>query len=351
MSNIYYSFNEKYLLGSLVYDLNDSNLNQNNNQNFNNISKIKKNNFYDLNKSSNSNRSTKDSSFIFLSKEEILNSLQNQKSALNLQSQIKNMNSTEIFHIFFELKGKFCDIIKDKNGNYFCNDLFNLLNEKQRFEILQEISNEFLILANQNYSTHPIQTLIQLANTKEEINFFNYIIKDENSFKFLAMNQNGCFVIQKFLLFIPENQRTKINYFFLKLLFELSVDMYGVSIVKKFISYSNDQFILNQILQIIINNFLQISQNQYGNYLIQFLLEFFKDSKELNIIKNLIFLNFYELACNNYSFHICESYIKLLTKKHKKILLKNLSFNGLIYKLNNNKYGKFVIVKLKNIFN
>ena len=107
MSNKYLS-NEKYLLGSLLNDLNDSNLyllNQDNNKSL----KTSKNfiDFVDLNKSSNSNGSSKDSSFVFLSKEEILISLQNQKTALNLQTQIKNMCQIEINHIFFELKGLF----------------------------------------------------------------------------------------------------------------------------------------------------------------------------------------------------------------------------------------------------
>ena len=78
--SIKYSSNEEYLLGSLLYDLNDSNLfllNQDNNKTLKS-SKIFID-FVDLNKSSNSNGSSKDSSFVFLLKEEILISLKNQK--------------------------------------------------------------------------------------------------------------------------------------------------------------------------------------------------------------------------------------------------------------------------------
>ena len=351
--SIKYSSNEEYLLGSLLYDLNDSNLfllNQDNNKTLKS-SKIFID-FVDLNKSSNSNGSSKDSSFVFLSKEEILISLQNQKTALNLQSQIKHMCQIEINHIFFELKGLFNEIIKDKNGNYFCSDLFKKLNEKQRYYILKEISNEFLLLAILNYSTHPIQTLIQLSNSDDEINFYDNIFKDENTMKFFVMNPNGCFVIKKFILYLPENKRTKINYYFLKLLCSLSMNMYGVSLVKKFISTSKNQQIINQIFQIIIHNFLKICQNQYGNYLIQFLLEFYEGTKKLDIIKNLIYLNFNELANNIYSFHICESYINILSIKEKKNLLKNLLNNKKNNQIKLNKYGMYIIIKLKkNNFN
>ena len=79
------------------------------------------------------------------------------------------MNSIEIANFIKEIKGSFSQIMKDKNGNYLCSDLFKSCTTSQRIEILQEIYSKFDELSIHEYATHPIQTLIELAHTEEEI--------------------------------------------------------------------------------------------------------------------------------------------------------------------------------------
>ena len=81
-------------------------------------------------------------------------------------------------------------------------------------------------------------------------------------------------MIQKIIVHIPERYRMEFNIMFIKFLSVLSMDMYGVCTVKKFIGYTKNELLMKQILNIILTNFVYISENQYGNYLIQFVLEY-----------------------------------------------------------------------------
>ena len=48
-------------------------------------------------------------------------------------------------------------------------------------------------------------------------------------------------MIQKIINYIPENMRMEFNYLFLKLFYELSIDIYGISTVKAFILYTKNE--------------------------------------------------------------------------------------------------------------
>ena len=59
-------------------------------------------------------------------------------------------SSKEIINIIVkELRGIYRDIIKDKNGNYFCSNLFKICEQSQRIIILTELTkyiNEDLLI-------------------------------------------------------------------------------------------------------------------------------------------------------------------------------------------------------------
>ena len=74
-----------------------------------------------------------------LTKKAILTSLKNQKTTIILQKIIMEAKDEMIESIVNELKGEYRNIISDKNGNYFCNDLFRICNQEQRIKILSEL--------------------------------------------------------------------------------------------------------------------------------------------------------------------------------------------------------------------
>ena len=284
-------------------------------------------------------------------KSTILSAFHNQRNTLILQKSLSEINKDTINNIIQELSGTFSKIIKNKNGNYFCTDLFKLCDKNQRILILKEISHFLSKDCIDEYGTHPIQTLIELSKCEEEYKLILSSFNDYNSILNASLNQNGSYAIQKIIVFIPERYRMEFNLLFIKYLSILSMDMYGVCTVKKFIRYTKNELLIKQILNIILNNFINISENQYGNYLIQFILEYWWNSNEGIYLKKLCITKFHILATNHYSSYLCDLFIKLSNYEEKKILLSSLIKDKTYTYIYNNNNGNIIINKLINSLN
>ena len=73
------------------------------------------------------------------SRDNFLAFFKEQNSTIFLQRFIMGANKEIIDFILLALKDNFRSIIKHKNGNYFCSDLFKVCEQKQRIQILKEI--------------------------------------------------------------------------------------------------------------------------------------------------------------------------------------------------------------------
>jgi phosphoribosylformylglycinamidine (FGAM) synthase-like amidotransferase family enzyme len=253
-----------------------------------------------------------------------------------------------IDNIIKEMTGIYSKIIKNKNGNYFCSDLFKVCDKNQRIIILKEICNSISDDCVDEYGTHPIQTLVELSECEEEYKLILSSFNENNKILDASLNPNGSFVIQKIIVHIPERYRMEFNLKFIKYLCILSMDMYGVCTVKKFIGYTKNELLIKQILNIILNNFVNISENQYGNYLIQFILEDWWNKNEGIFLKKLCISKFHILASNHFSSYICDLFIKLSNYEEKKILMSSLIKDKTLTLLINNNSGNIIINKLMN---
>jgi hypothetical protein len=186
-----------------------------------------------------------------------------------LQKCLINASKEIITLIIHELKGSFREVIKNKNGNYFCSNLIKICDKNNRIKILKELSNSINEDCIDEFGTYPIQNLIQYASSEDE---FQLLLSSFNEcYKILmpAINAHGTFVIQKLIANIPEKSRIKFNSIFVKFISLLSRDTYGAFALEKFISHTNDEKIQMQILNSILNDFIKISTHKSGNYIIQ----------------------------------------------------------------------------------
>jgi hypothetical protein len=172
-----------------------------------------------------------------------------------------------------------------------------------------------------DFGTHSIQTLIEYSSSQEEYKIILSCFNDCTKIKKAAINSNGFYVIQKIISHIPENFRMEFNCLFLKLFYQLSLDIYGISTVKAFIYHTKNEEILNHIGIITYNNFLEIAKNKYGNYLIQCMLEHWGNSKPGIKLKKMCIAYFGELMENHYSKYICDLFIDRANIEEKKIVL------------------------------
>ena len=287
------------------------------------------------------------------SKNNIFLSLKNKNSTKQLQKYLQEATEEQINQIIKELNNFFPILMKNKNGNYFCSDLFKVCNKEQRIKILKEITNKISEDCFDEFGTHPIQTLIELSYSEEEYKLLLNSFSNIDKILMASLNHNGSFVIQKLIVHIPESYRNDFNNNFIKLICVLSRDMYGVCTVKKFIAYTNNELFVKQILNIILANFISISDNQYGNYLIQYLLEKWWKTEEGKYLKKMLISKFSILYKNQFSYHICDLYLNLCTDEEKKIALSiiNNSNNQIPYYFNKFESNKKNDFKYKKNFN
>ena len=264
---------------------------------------------------------------ILVTKKSILNAFNNQHDTILLQKMLMEASRDTLDLIIKEMSGTFSLIIKNKNGNYFCSDLFKSCDVNQRIAILKEISLTLSEDCLDEYGTHSIQTLIENSNCQEEFKLILSSFNDCNKISKAAKNSNGFFVIQKIINHIPEKERMEFNYLFLKLFYELSLDIYGISTVKAFMIYTKNEEIMNEIWNITYANFLVIAKNQFGNYLIQSMLEHWGNSNAGIKLKKMCITNFGTMMENHYSKFICDLFINRSNIDEKKyvlaVLLKN----------------------------
>ena len=251
---------------------------------------------------------------IIFSKNNILTSFNSQSSTKVLQKNLIGISKENINHIINELSGQFRNVIKNKNGNYFFSCLIKICDKYQRIKIIKELSNTLYEDCNDEFATHPIQNLIEIASNEEEFKIILSSFDDCNKIIMATLNKYGTYVIQKIIIHIPEEYRMNFNLIFVKFICVFSRDSLGIYAVKKFIAHTKNKIIVLQFLNFVLNNFVNIAQNKYGNYLIQYLLEIWWTKKEGEYIKNAINSKYNLLVKNNYSSYICNLYLKLLNQ-------------------------------------
>ena len=252
------------------------------------------------------------------SKNNILNSFNSQEMTRYLQKNLVNASKDKILYIIDELKGTFRLIIKNKNGNYFCSNLIKICDKNNRLKILTELSDTFNEDCMDEFGTYPIQNLIEYASSEDEFKLLLKSFNDADKILMPSLNRLGNFVIQKLIRHIPEQLRTEFNLIIVQLVSILSRDTYGSYVIKKFISYTKNEQIQKQILNLIMNDFINLSINKNGNYVIQHLLEKWWNNKKGENLKKLISSKYQILNKNIYSSYICDLYNKLNNNKEEK---------------------------------
>ena len=285
---------------------------------------------------------------LMLSKEYIINSFADQNATIYLQKQLRTISPKEIDDIIKILQGTFREIIKNKNGNYFCTDLFKECNQEQRIKILNELYQTLSEDCLYNFSCYPIQTLIERANSEIEYKLILYSFNDYNKLLLASLDPNGAYTIQKIIERIPNNHRVEFNFIFSSFIGFTSRKKYGIVTVKKFISETKIESVTEQIMKFVEQNFMNLTVDQYANYLISFLLEKWKNTPEGNEIKKLIKDNFEKLCMKKYSSFICESYIKVISTEEKGELISSINIEKI--RASNNHHA-MKILKLLGVNN
>ena len=272
------------------------------------------------------------------SRQNIINALMDQNKTIYLQRKLRTISKNEIDYIIGQLQGIFREIMKDKNGNYFCSDLFKECDQEQRIKILKEISPSLADDCLNKYSSHAIQTLIDRSSSEFEFRLILYSFNDYNKLLYVSIDPCGAYTVQKIIERIPDRYREEFNFIFSSFIGYTSRKKYGIVTVKKFISGTRIEPVTEQIMRLLEENFMNLAVDQYSNYLIQFLLEEWKNTPEGNEIKKMVRDNFEEMSEKKYSSFICKLFFtKIISPEEKKEIIIKMKNN--INTLNINNYS------------
>jgi hypothetical protein len=287
-------------------------------------------------------------SHLQLTQKTILNSFATKRTTLILQKALFEATKEEIDNIVNELSGKYRQIIKDKNGNYFCSDLVKVCNQNQRIKILKELSNTICDDCANNFGAYPIKTLIEFSSSEEEYNLLLNSFNNYNKLLFASIDPNGSKVISEIIEHIPEKFKKNFNLLFVSIFCFICTKKFGVCNAKKFVSCTKNDEIIKKIMDLVKDNFVSISTNEFGNYLIQYMLEKWWNTDEGEEIKEQIRENFRTLATNKYANFIVDLYLKLENNEEKILLIKTLKIN-LNNKLNNED-NCLILMRVDSVF-
>ena len=148
------------------------------------------------------------------SRENLLNAMLGTNQTIYLQKRLKGIGKNNIDYIIVQLHGIFREIMKDKNGNYFCSYLFKECDQEQINKILQELSPSLAEDCLNNYSSHAIQTLIDRASRESEYRLILTSFNDYNKLLYVSLDSSGAYTVQKIIERIPDRYREEFNFNF-----------------------------------------------------------------------------------------------------------------------------------------
>ena len=179
---------------------------------------------------------------------------------------------------------------------------------------------------------HPLQKLISYTSSEEEYNLIIHsFIKDTNKLLTASLDKYGSYVIQKIIEHIPEKYRNLFNLIYIKHLCLISKQKFGVVGAKLFLSNTKNEKNINQIINVIRNDFLNLAKNEYGIYLLNHIIEKMHNTNLASEIKKEIMDNFADLFYNKNCFNqICYPFLNKATleEKFKLMNILNLKSNN-----------------------
>lgn len=208
----------------------------------------------------------------------------------------------------------FCpSLMENCSGNYFCQELFRILNEGQRKLVWQTIRNKIGEFGVHEYANHCLQTLIELAEGIKEQNEIGLYLQP--FYIDLAFNPQGSHIIQKILLKYTDSAKKELVTFIWENFRALAKNSHGVCVIKKYIMYLKDKSSKHKAEFIkFVDQFIPFLVNDtYAHYSLLCLLDEWKPKDYWQVLDYLR-QHFLECSVQKYSSRIID---KLLGTANK----------------------------------
>jgi hypothetical protein len=209
--------------------------------------------------------------------------IRNYNGSLLLQNSMGNTSYDIICNIFTEIKNEIPTLISDTYGNYFCQKLYLLLHEDQKFIFLNIVKNSILEISCNHVGNYPLQNIIENLKTDVEQNIIVDALKIENVLVRMIDDSNAIHIVEKIIANFDEEKISFVYDYIINNFLKLAVLQNGLGPAKKIILNSKNSSTKLRIQKILVKNFSYLIHDLYGNFTIQSALEV----KYLNIIIGL----------------------------------------------------------------
>ena len=242
-----------------------------------------------------------------------------------IQEKIQSNPSFANDLLFPELKNSLSELICDQFGNYLFQVLLDVLSFENLSEFLTLTQQSFFQICTSCHGTRVIQKLVdKVSSSPILLNKFIYNICSDN-LKEIMKTPYGNHIIQKYLTTIHNCEYTN---FIFQIVIENFLDItnskHGVCVIQKCIS-EGDESQRPKILNLILKNLDKIINDQFGNYVIQYLL--ITNDLDFNEIKDIIHkisLNIIDYCKKKFSANVIEKCFENSKENTRNILLNSM---------------------------
>ena len=275
-----------------------------------------------------------------LVKGKFLSVIKNHKGSKIFQKYLKSSLLDEIVHLLYiELSQDLEEFITNPYANYFCKKFYLCLTQKDRIDLLKKIQNSIVRYSCDSVGTYPIQTIIE--NINSELEKVIIISKIKNHVEELIYDPFGCHVVERLLDCFEEGYISFLYSYISDNFLKLSYNNNGICIIKKILTYTHKQNMINKIKQIVKENSNNLIRHPYGNFVIQVIVESWSDYNDIiKLYKN----KFFELSLDKYASNVIERFIERDEEILKQFIDEIINTNK-IYEIMKSSYGNYVIQK------
>ena len=271
-----------------------------------------------------------------------LNLITSQNGSRYMQKIYANSDYEILKKIFSEISPYISDCMVDPYANYFCQKFFGVLKKEERKIFLNSIINKIIDISNSKIGTYPLQAVIGQLDINDELPLIMKSI--HGKILDLCNNPQGVHVIEKMILCFDESLIQEIYDIIIENFIPLSSNPNGLFVCKKIIYQSKKEENLLRIRDVITKNSMTLIYNQYGNYTIQVAIDSWNRDFSQPLIQSFS-SNLITLSCQKYSSNVIE---KCIEKSESKLLdefIDEISKNCNILTLIKNSFGNFVLQK------
>ncbi|CAH8280213.1 unnamed protein product [Arabidopsis lyrata] len=200
-------------------------------------------------------------------------------------------------------------------------------------------SNYFMVIARNQYGSKSIQRLMGMSDDVD-VFFFEAIMR---LFLYVMTDKYASYVAIKGMRVFQQDKRELMYEHILQNALYLARDQHGCIALNEIITDLDDPYYRNQLLDIVANNALLLSNDAYGNFVVQHVLKLRDFRCTRNIADNLCG-HCVELSFKKYGSYIVERLLEVGDSVMELVVMDLLACKReMLMRLARSEYGNFVV--------